>query len=427
MPKKHDSTGSLWEATAPAQPDAPTLQGEQRADAVVVGGGYTGLSAALHLAEEGSDVVVLEAQQIGYGGSGRNAGLVNAGLWLAPEVIEARLGSEAGERLNEAFSRSPDVVFSLIERHSIACEATRKGTLHLAHTQAALDKLARRADQLSRLGAPVEVTERDATARMTGTHTYAGALYDPRAGTIQPMGYALGLAHAARRAGARIHCGSPATALTRGHKSWCVATPEGRVAADTIILATNAYTDDLWPGLKRAVIPTHFFQLATEPLGHNVRATILPGGQGTWDTHKVMRSFRMDATGRLILGSIGNLPGGAGAFPRRWAARMAARMFPQVGAQAWTHQWSGRIALTPDRLPRVHMLAPGVFTSLGYNGRGIGPGTIMGKALAEHLLGAPQSSLPVPVSSFHPLAFRNLREAAHEAFFQTFHTGQALR
>jgi len=427
MSEQDTLSESLWAATAAAAPEAPPLQTGRAADVIIVGAGYTGLSAALHLAERGTDAIVLEAREIGFGGSGRNVGLVNAGLWLAPDEIELRLGKEAGARLNGALGDSPALVFSLIERHGIECEALRNGTLHLAHSTDGLAELKRRAAQWLSRGAPVKVIDKATTTQLTGSEIYHGALYDLRAGTLNPLGYVRGLARAAQQAGASIHCHSPAKALSRHGDHWQVTTPAGMVSGEAVILATNAYSDDLWPGLKSVIIPIHFFQLATKPLGDNVRATIFPERQGAWDTQKVMTSFRVDAAGRLSVGSLGKLPDNDDASLKSWADHTLKRTFPQLDRTSWDFGWSGLLAFTPAHLPSLHQLAPRLLTCLGYSGRGIGPGTVMGKAIAEYLLGRPESELPLPITTPRPVPFRSIRSGIYEASFQTYHYCQRLR
>ncbi|MCB2143729.1 MAG: FAD-binding oxidoreductase, partial [Rhodobacteraceae bacterium] len=200
---------NLWRMTCGPALNLAPLAGDTTADVAVIGGGFTGLSAALHLAEAGARVVVLEAETVGHGGSGRNVGLVNAGLWTPPDEVEAALGSEEGAALNRALAAGPDLVFDLIARHGIECEAVRNGTLHLAHNASGLRDLQSRHAQQARRGAPVRLLDAAETARRVGTDRFPGALWDGRAGTIQPLAYAMGLARAAIAAGAVLHEASP--------------------------------------------------------------------------------------------------------------------------------------------------------------------------------------------------------------------------
>lgn len=204
----------LWARSASPAPDAGTLSGDVDADVVVVGAGFTGLAAALRLAERGASVVVLEARDIGYGASGRNVGLVNAGLWLSPQKIIERLGSDYGERLIEMLADAPGRVFELIDRHAMQCEASLAGTLHCAHSPAGFEDLRQRAEDWTARAAPVELLNRQQAAEKIGSGWFHGALLDHRAGTVQPLGYSRGLARAAERAGARIHTRSPVRSLS---------------------------------------------------------------------------------------------------------------------------------------------------------------------------------------------------------------------
>lgn len=420
-PNFADPERGLWAASAPPPPETSTLTGAIKADVAIIGAGFTGLSAALHLAESGASVAVLEAQSIGHGGSGRNAGLVNAGLWVTPEGIKDELGEERGERLIAALENAPDLVFDLIERHAIDCEAVREGTLHCAESPSGYRELEDRLDQWRARGAPVELLDRDQAAPAIGSTAYHGALLDRRAGTIQPLGYARGLAHAAVKAGAKIFTGSRVTSCRREKDKWIVNSPAGSVTAGTVIVATNAYSGPPWDELRQSHIPLALFQFATAPLTDNVRETILPGRQGAWDTHQILSWFRMDQAGRLVFGSIGSLDAPSASVHGAWARRAVARLFPQIGAPEFEHGWTGQVAMTPDHLPSYCAPAPGVMAFVNYNGRGIGPGTVFGKAMAEHLLSDRKTPLPMDATPLKSVPFRGLRELSFEAGATAFH------
>jgi len=388
---------SHWDTSAEEADVSLPLQADITTDVAIVGGGFTGLSTALHLAEAGIDCHVLEAQRIGHGGSGRNVGLVNAGLWLPPDEVEQRMGKDRGTHLVKTLGDAPEYVFSLIERHQIRCAVTRTGTIHAAHAPKGFDGLARRAEAWHRLGAPVDLLSREEVAEKIGSSAFFGGLLDHRAGTINPMGYVRGLARAALGAGAKISTGVRVTKLERQSDQWKLQTDRGTVTASTVVLGTNAYTDELWPGLKDTFTMIHYFQLATAPLGERA-AGILREGQGLWDTATIMSSLRRDAAGRLLIGSMGRVLGGENGLSERWARRTLGRLFPALGEVNFEESWHGQIAMTPDHLPRVHRLADGLYTPIGYNGRGITTGTIFGKAMAELLTGGPEDALPLPMS-----------------------------
>lgn len=324
------AASNLWSANSPpAAP--PVVPGDVTADVAIIGGGITGLSAALHLAEAGVSVCLLEANRIGHGGSGRNVGLVNAGLWTPPEAVTAALGQEAGARLNGALAEGPQLVFDLIRQHRIDCAATRNGTLHCADNDRGLRNLTERFRQLRAMGAPVRMLDAAEVRARTGSPRFRAALWDGRAGTIQPLAYTQGLARTARAAGAEIYETSAALSVTHTGAGWRVATARGVVTAAKLVQATNAYGT---PGLPpNGFVPVSYFQLATDPLPERLRATILPGGEGCWDTALVMSSFRLDATGRLLIGALGDLDGFGGTVHRAWARRKLAQIYPQLAGQ----------------------------------------------------------------------------------------------
>ncbi|KXF76157.1 FAD-dependent oxidoreductase [Paramesorhizobium deserti] len=417
-PRSH----GLWEKTAPAAPQTAPLRGDVSVNVVIVGGGYTGLSAALHLAEKGAKVAVLEAVEIGFGGSGRNVGLVNAGMWVMPDDLPGVLGEDYGGRLLELLGNAPDLVFELIEKHQIECEAVRTGTLHCGVGVAGVKELEQRAEQWVKRGAPVRLLDAGETARKVGSTAYAASLLDLRAGTIQPLGYVRGLARAAIEAGAQVFTGSPVVATERDGQRWSVQTPEGSVSADWIIVATNAYTKAPWPQVRAELVHLPYFNFATKPLSENIRAFILPDRQGAWDTKEILSSFRFDQQGRLIFGSVGALRGTGTAVHRIWAKRALARIFPDIGEVEFEAGWYGNIGMTSDALPKFHRLAPGVIGFSGYNGRGIAPGTVFGQVLARHISGElGEADLPLPVTDPQEQTFRRLREAYYETGAQLAH------
>jgi len=405
---------NLWRATTPEAFSAPALDGEADADLVVVGGGITGCAAALQAARDGLDVRLLEAADIGFGGSGRNVGLVNAGLWMPPDEIQGVLGNETGERLNTALAAGPEQVFALIDAHRIACNAVHNGTLHCAHAPAGVEDLRSRLAQQQARGAPVALLDADETRARTGSHAFYGAMFDERAGTLEPFAYTRGLARAAAESGARLHEQTPAGAIERRGEGWRVATPAGAVTAGALLLATNAYharADGAW---SPAFTPVHFFQFATTPLDPRRLESILPGLEGCWDTGTVMSSLRRDADGRLLVGSIGSLAHAGSGIHRQWARRKLARLYPELRDQPLEHAWHGRIAMTRDHLPRIgRCVGPG-YAIFGYSGRGIAPGTVFGTAAARALAMGDESHLPIPAIDQYAESATGVRAKAFE-------------
>ena len=414
--KSDGRSHGLWEVSAPSTPAPAPLLEALRADVAIVGAGYTGCSAALHLASAGVRAVVVEAAYVGFGGAGRNVGLVNAGLWVMPDAVPAAIGEVRGERLLEQLGEAPALVFDLIARHDIACEAERTGTLHCAVGRAGRDNLAERARQWARRGVTVSLVDGAEAARLTGSAAFPAVLLDPRAGTIQPLAYVRGLAAAAIGHGARIYVRSPAVAYERAGEGWRIETPGGSVIAPQIIVATDAYSNGPWRALAREQVPLPYFNLATAPLPADVRAHILPERQGAWDTRSILSSFRLDATGRLVFGSVGALRGGGVRVHTAWARRELARLFPQLKGIAFEHGWYGTIGMTADALPRLHALDSGIVSISGYNGRGIAPGTSFGRDLARLALGEIDlHDLALPLTPIRPAPARELKGAFYEA------------
>ena len=412
----------LWEKTAPAAPPTEPLIGAVRADVVVVGCGYTGLSAALRLAEAGAKVAALEAVEVGFGGAGRNVGLVNAGMWVLPADVIGALGADYGERALALLGAAPAVVWETIERHAIDCEPVHNGTLHCAVGRAGAEEVGERARQWGARGAPVKALSAEEAAKRVGSTAFSGALLDMRAGTIQPLGYARGLARAAMAAGAAIYTGSPVGAAERTAGGWTVRASRGSATAEWIVVATDAYGGAPWPQPRREQIRLPYFNVATAPLSAELQASILPGREGCWDTKTILSSFRFDRAGRLVFGSVGALRGTGRAIHRAWARRALRKLFPRIGAVAFEAEWYGVIGMTHDAVPRFHRLAENVVTFCGYNGRGIGPGTVFGRTLADHVLGRiAEQDLPLPVTTPDAPALPALREAYYEAGAQIAH------
>ena len=408
---------SLWHRTAEERDHSAAFRPARHVDVAIVGGGYTGLSTALHAAERGLSAQVIEARHIGFGGSGRNVGLVNAAAWLQPAKIRERLGGRYGPRFVSRFGDGPRVVFELIEKYQIRCEATRTGTIHAARGQAGLNDITERHAEWRRLGAPVDLIDRDRMAELVGTPVYHGGLLDQRAGTINPMRYCRRLARVAVAAGAEIATGVRVTGLTRTGDHWRVTTDQGHITADNVVLGTNGYTDDLWPGLRQVFTTIHYLQFATTPMGTEA-AHILPGRQGLWDTGPVMFNFRRDSRDRLLIGTMGRVIGDEDrGLTRRWAQKQIARVFADLGPVEFDEAWHGQIAMTPDHLPHVHQLDRGLWTAIGYNGRGITTGTLFGQSLAGLLTGMDPGDLPLPVTEPASVRRAGLKSRVYDMAF----------
>jgi glycine/D-amino acid oxidase-like deaminating enzyme len=393
---------NLYHETAEPAVAAAPFNGDARTEVAVVGAGFTGLSTALHLAERGLQVTVLEAEQPGYGASGRNGGQVNPGLKANPDAVESQFGAEMGARMNELASGGPDLVFQLIERHAIRCDARRNGTLRAAITERQARQVRDTTAQWLRRGAPVEILERSAIAQATVNGRYALAMFDRRGGDLNPLSYARGLARAAAAAGANIHGEARVLSLSKSGADWSLRTAQGCLRARQVVLATNGYTDGLWPALKRTIVPVFGAIAATEPLPDALAQSILPGRSVLYETGAITVYYRIDSQNRLLFGGRGPMHEIACPTEISPLLRYAPQLWPALKGIRWTHAWGGQLAMTTDHYPHVHEPQPGVLICLGYNGRGVALSTALGAELAGRIAN-PEHVACMPTSPLHPI------------------------
>ncbi len=403
---------SLYADTARPPIDTPPLDGDRSVSVAVIGGGFTGLSTALHLAEQGVDVTVLEAQEPGWGASGRNGGQVNPGLKHDPDQVEADFGPELGRRMVAMSWGAPDVVFNLIARHQITCEASQTGTLRAAYNQASATEVRASFEQGARRGMPVQLLDAPALRAGTGAERYVAALLDPRGGHLNPLGYARGLAQAAAQAGARVHGSSPALSVSRRNGGWAVKTPTGTLQAEKLVLATNGYTDGLWHGLRRTLVPVYSGIVATEPLPEDVARSVMPMGSSVYEIGKVTVYYRLDRGNRLLMGGRCRQSDASDPGQMAFLVRYAQRLWPQLRPFRWTHGWNGQLAVTTDHYPHIHEPAEGVLVCLGYNGRGVAMSSAMGPQLARRVLGGQAADIDMPITDLKEIPFHGLWKTA---------------
>jgi glycine/D-amino acid oxidase-like deaminating enzyme len=410
----------VYVRAAPPPPLTQELREQRHVAAAVIGAGFTGLSAALHLAEAGIDVAVLEAKHIGWGASGRAFGQVVPYLKQDHEAILRHYGAERGQRVIDAVAQGPNLVFELIARHGIDCWATRSGLIFAAHSPRGRRDLECRTQYWQRRGAPVEMLEGARCAEMIGSSLYPAASLDRRGGNINPFAYACGLAHAAMRAGAALYTQTPVRRLWRHNSRWTIDAGNTALTADTVVIATNGYTGHLWPGLSDSIIPMRGHGFVTEPLSDNLRHAILPQRQSLTDTRLLYSGVRMLPDGRLHASAHGPSFGPEpGADFHRVDARIR-RLFPQLGTPKWQQAWSGWVAMTTDHFPRLHELAPGLFAGLGYNGRGIAAATMMGCDLAALVRGGRDDATVFPLAPLRPLGWHRIAPTLVRGLVQVY-------
>ncbi len=403
---------SLWAAVTPPGPELPTLDGTQTADAVVIGAGFTGLSAALHLRRAGIGVTVLEAMEPGWGASGRNNGQVIPNLSRPePDDIVARHG-DAGERFVGLLRDSASTLFDLVREEGIEAEAEQTGWIQPVHSPGRMKIAERRVAQWSKRGAPVELLTREQIVHRLGSDTWFGGWWNRTGGHINPLALSRGLAQAVLARGGVIYARTPVTGYAHTAKGWRVRTARGEVSARALVLATNAYTGAisrrLAPTIRREVVPTLSWQMATQPLGDNIRRTILRGRQAMSDTHAELYFARYDARHRLITGgALMNPANGAERLKPYIAARLQ-KLFPQIGDVRFDHVWNGHIGMTTDYMPRIHRLGPNGYAWAGCNGRAVALSIALGREFARAIQGTPEADLALPFTEPRPIPFHAL-------------------
>jgi gamma-glutamylputrescine oxidase len=390
---------SWYAATATPLPAFPALTGQMRADVCVVGGGYTGLSAALHLAGRGFSVVLLEAHRVGFGASGRNGGQVGSGQRLEQDVLERMLGHATAHKLWDLGQDAKALVAELISRHAIACDYA-PGIVHaclhageVAHARAYAEKLSRDYgyDQITAL-------DGDGLAEILPSPLYKGGDIDIGAGHLHPLNFALGMAAAAARAGAQIFEGALVTDITHGAQVR-VRTKTGEVLADHLVLACNGYLGGLEPQVAARVMPINNFIVATEPLGARAQQ-VLRRNVAVADTRFVVNYWHLSPDQRLIFGG-GESYGYR--FPDliKTVRKPMLQVYPDLADVAITHAWGGTLAITMNRLPYFARPHPNVLSASGYSGHGVAMATLAGKIMAEAVAGQAErfdlmASLPTP-------------------------------
>ncbi|MDB5665746.1 FAD-binding oxidoreductase [Cypionkella sp.] len=407
---------TLWHATAAPAALRPKATGEITADLLVIGGGFAGLSTALHAAEAGLRVVLLEAEQIASGATGRNAGFVVPNFAkVDPEGVRATLGESKGNQLVQMAAGSADLVFDLIKRHAISCDAVRSGWIQPSHSPTALDRAKDRVRQWSAEGRPVEFLTAAAVQNLTGAQGWLGGWIDHSGGVLNPVSYARGLARAAETEGAQLHENSRVTALTATPEGWQARTETATIQAARVVVTTNAYADGLIPGLAHSFFPLKVFQIATQPLPQSIRERLLPGGQCVSDSRRNLFTFRFDAANRLITGGMHILGLGADARVPKAIRRRMAQMLKLADLPPLDYAWSGMAAVMPSFLPRLIAPAPGLIAGIACNGRGIAMTTAMGRELALWAAGTPAEALAIPVGPPAPIPLHALMRHAPNA------------
>ncbi len=379
--------GSWYAATATGLMEHPSLSGDLEADVCVIGGGFTGLAAALNLAEAGRSVVLLEAERIGFGASGRCGGLVGSGQRQDVLETEEQFGIERSRALWDLAEAAKNEIRRRVELHAIDCDLA-DGQLVGIHKKSYLGYAAELAAALEeRYDYPgCRALTREESRAKVATDDFLEAFWDPHALTLHPLNFALGLARAAAAAGVRIFEQSRVVHYSKSAPAE-VLTASGRVIARDIVLACNGYLGKLEKRLAGKIMPINNFMVATEPLGEERALELIDGFYGVHDTRFVVNYFRLSRDYRLLFGGGENYRAGFPDDIRRFVRPYMLKLFPQLDDVALDYAWGGTLSVTVNRLPHVGRLEPNLWFAQGYSGHGISTASFAGKLLAEAIGG----------------------------------------
>lgn len=396
---------SLWRSTAEPLCDFPELHEDIETDLLIIGAGYTGLSTALHAADAIERIVILDQAQPGWGCSGRNGGQVHC-QWKPDLAALKRLypGSQF-DAFIKTLGDAVELVFDLVDQHHIDCQAQRAGSIIAGKGGKAVRYLTEWSKFWAETGADVRLLDKHASTELIGTAHYDRSMFDHRGGSVQPLAYCRGLARACHEQGVTIHGNSRAVKVSQNGNSWQVFTDHGSVKCKRLVLATNGYTDDLWPGLAQTIVPVASMLTATSPLPESVASTLLPHRQPVGEYAGVPAYYRVDEANRLVFGWRGTVSGEIGSLNTAHLRSRAVRLFPQIVGTEWEYDWAGYVGITSHQRPMLLRLADNVYAGLGYNGRGVPMATMMGKQLALSLAGrvptiSAESLRAIPLHSF---------------------------
>ncbi len=401
---------TLWAKTAPALPETRVLSESLEVDVAIVGAGFTGTSAALHLAEAGRSVAILEAEEIGWGCSSRNEGNAAPSWWgTPPDTVVSRHGEERGGRMNRMVAESGNLVSELVEKHGINCDYRRRGVLWVAEDEKQLRKITSSGEQWAHYGHRIEPVSRQDVTDYIATERYIAGLVNLEYAQINPAAYVRGLAQAAQTAGASIFTRSRATAIKKKGERWQVASANGEITADRVIIGTNSYSGALWPSLSRSFYPATIAMFASEPYADGGRSILLKDIPFHDSNTLSFFGVFFDSEGRLLGGVVPPINRSASLESIAWPADLKfAKVFPQLPLPTWQHVWVGTACMMPDAMPRVYRLEPGIYSAMGYSGTGICPATAIGRELAKMIVSGDEGDCAMPISEVKKLPFTRL-------------------
>ena len=381
------SPGYSWyEETVGDRPDYRPLKGDRRTDVLVIGGGFTGLSAAAHLARNGVDVTAVDAHRFGDGASGRNGGQLGTGQRAWPEHLEDEFDFGRAKALFDIAEEAKAHLMRFMEEHAIDAEY-RPGQLSFAHKKRYVDAYRRHADIMGeRFDYPhIAFLDRQGSEEAVGSTFYHGGVRDAGTGHIHPLKLTVGIAKAARGYGAKLHERTGIAALESTDGQVIARTANGAITAQKCLVAVNAHGGGLEPVSAAHVMPIGSYIGATVPLGGN--SPVIPGRESVDDSRFVVRYFRKSPDGRLLFGGRESYGSNDPADIKSHIRRQIAEIYPQLGDVAITHTWGGRVGITVPRKPFVREVMPNVISCGGYSGHGVMLSNYVGRLYAETVLG----------------------------------------
>ncbi|WP_152047810.1 NAD(P)/FAD-dependent oxidoreductase [Aureimonas psammosilenae] len=391
---------SLWHATAEPAPATGVLEGETRADVCVVGAGYTGMTTALELAKAGTDVVLLEAQETGFGGSGRNAGHCTPTFThYSLANLRRMLGEPWAERLIARQTRANERVGAMVRDYQIQCEWVQNGYVMGALHPGGIKVLREKEASYNAVGARTRLIDKAEVEEITGSPRFTAGWFHEEAGHLNPLSYARGLARAAMQEGVRLFTRSPVSGVEQEGGRWRVRTPNGSVLAEKVIFTSGAYTVGGWPKLDRTFRILRVFVAATHPLSEETRRTVLPRNTTIHDGRGDIYVYKYNAEGRIVASMFPMGRRGQDiAYTKQVMTDRLKWLHPQIREEIrWDYLWFGELDMQKKTVPRLYGLAPGVVALTGLSGRGVPTGSMLGSILSEWALGVPERELSLRV------------------------------
>ena len=386
----------FWTATAPAPKTYLTKPLPEKTDVVVIGGGFTGASAALQLAKGGARVTLLEAQSVGWGASSRNGGQALSCLHYTLETLIKEHGRERARDMFHASVAAADAVEQIVRHEGIECEHLRSGSIEAAHKPSHFEGLKREQETLKEVaGYDVQIVTKEDTASELGTSAYHGLMVNPRSGSVQPAKFVQGMALAADRAGADIHEGTRALGVERSDETavrdgvrFTVRTERGDIKAKDIMLASNAWVGEIVPQFRQRVFPAESYIIATEPLPEELVKRLIPHKRVVYDTRKTLAYYRWSSDNRMVWGGELTFKGASAQYNMGTLRRGMLRVFPELADYKIDYFWSGTLGITLDENSHAGQV-DGMWYSMCYVGHGVTLATYLGQQMANGILGKP--------------------------------------